>query len=129
MQLARTPLAAFGVVLTTACALLFVLALGVESYGLIENPYVGILIYGALPVGFAFGLALVFIGNLIGRRRGVTEVRWPVLDLSKRGQRVFALGLVAASIVNIVIFAMAGVGVVLHWGSEECCVGEGYRSL
>ncbi len=66
MQLARTPLAAFGVVLTTACALLFVLALGVEAYGLIENPYVGILIYGALPVGFAFGLALVFIGNLIG---------------------------------------------------------------
>ena len=56
MQLARTPLAAFGVVLTTACALLFLLALGAESYGLVENPYVGILIYGALPVGFAFGL-------------------------------------------------------------------------
>ena len=121
MQLARTPLAAFGVVLTTACALLFVLALGVESYGLIENPYVGILIYGALPVGFAFGLALVFIGNLIGRRRGVTEVRWPVLDLSKRGQRVFALGLVAASIVNIVIFAMAGVGAIHYMETPAFC--------
>ena len=42
MKIARTPLAAFGVVLTTACALLFLIALGAESYGLIQNPYVGI---------------------------------------------------------------------------------------
>jgi hypothetical protein len=121
MQLARTPLAAFGVVLTTACALLFLLALGVESYGFIENPYVGILIYGALPIGFAFGLALVFIGNMLGRRRGQTEVHWPVLDLSRRGQRVFVMSLVAASVVNIVIFAMAGVGAVHYMETPAFC--------
>ena len=75
MTLARTPLAAFGVVLTTACALLFLLALGAESFGLIENPYVGILIFFALPAGFLLGLLLVAVGNLRGRRRGAEADR------------------------------------------------------
>ena len=52
MTLARTPLAAFGVVLTTACALLFLLALVVESFGLIRNPYVGILIFDPIVPAF-----------------------------------------------------------------------------
>lgn len=121
MVLARTPLAAFGVVLTTACAALFLLALGAESYGLIENPYVGILIFGALPTGFAFGLLLILIGNLLGRRKGLTEVHWPTINLASRGQRVFLMGLLAASLVNIVIFAVAGYGAIHYMETPSFC--------
>lgn len=121
MVLARTPLAAFGVVLTTACAALFLLALGAEAYGLIENPYVGILIFGALPTGFAFGLLLIFIGNLLGRRKGLTEVHWPTINLASRGQRVFVMGLLAASLVNIVIFAVAGYGAIHYMETPSFC--------
>lgn len=121
MTLVRTPLAAAGVVLTTTCGLLFLLALGAEAYGLVENPYVGILIFGALPLGFAAGLALVLAGNLLARRRGATAVHWPVLDLSHRGQRFFVLGLIAASIVNVVIFAMAGHGAISYMETPSFC--------
>lgn len=121
MTLARTPLAAFGVVLTTACALLFLLAIGVEWFGLIENPYVGILIFGALPAGLALGLTLVVIGNLRGRRRGAAEISWPTIDMKNRGQRVFVMGLLAASIVNIAIFAMAGYGAVHYMETPSFC--------
>lgn len=121
MKLARTPLAAFGVVLTTACALLFLIALGAESYGLIENPYVGILIFFALPAGFLLGLLLVLIGNLRGKKRGAEAISWPTIDLKNRGQRVFLMGLLAASLVNIVILSMAGVGAVHYMETPAFC--------
>lgn len=120
MSLARTPLAAFGVVLTTACALLFVIALGVEALGLIENPYVGILIFGALPAGFGLGLLLIGVGNYLGRRRG-TEVVWPVIDLRQRGQRTFVMGLIVASFVNVGILGAAGYGAVHYMETPSFC--------
>ncbi len=121
MTLARTPLSAFGVVLTTACAVLFLLALVVESFGLIRNPYVGILIFGALPTGFALGLVLIAVGNLRARRRGAEEFVWPTIDLKKRGQRIFVMGLLAASIVNIAILSFAGYGAVHYMETPEFC--------
>lgn len=120
MSLARTPLAAFGVVLTTACALLFVVALAVEALGLIENPYVGILIFGALPAGFGLGLLLIGLGNYLGRRRG-TEVVWPVIDLRQRGQRTFVMGLIVASFVNVGILGVAGYGAVHYMETASFC--------
>ena len=121
MKLARTPLAAVGVVLTTACGLLFLIALGAESYGLIQNPYVGILIFFALPAGFLLGLLLVLIGNLRGKKRGAETISWPTIDLKNRGQRVFVMGLLAATLVNVVIFSMAGVGAVHYMETPEFC--------
>ncbi|MGE0814167.1 MAG: NapC/NirT family cytochrome c [Vicinamibacterales bacterium] len=120
MSIARTPLAAFGVVLATACALLFVLALGADSYGLIQNPYVGILIFGALPLGLLLGLVCILVGNLLARRRG-REVAWPVVNLANRGQRIFVMSLLAASLVNIVILAAAGYGAVHYMETPSFC--------
>lgn len=121
MVLARTPLAAAGVILTTACGLLFLLALGAESYGLIENPYVGIAIFGALPLGFVAGLGMIAVGNLLGRRAGRTGVVWPVINLANRGQRIFIMGLLAASIVNVAIVSMAAVGAVHYMETPAFC--------
>lgn len=122
MTLARTPLAAFGVVLTTACALLFLLALAADRLGFIQNPYVGILVFGALPAGFLLGLLLVPVGNFLGRKRAAAgRSPWPAIDLSNRGQRVFVMGLLAASLVNIVIFAVAGYGAVHYMETPSFC--------
>jgi hypothetical protein len=121
MSIARTPLAAFGVVLTTASGVLFLLALAADRYGLIENPYVGILIFGALPAAFLLGLALVALGNLLARRHGTREVAWPVINLANRGQRVFVMSLLAASVVNIAILSVAGVGAVHYMETPAFC--------
>lgn len=121
MSLARTPLAALGVVLTTTCALLFLLALGAEAAGLIQNPYVGLLVFGALPVGFLLGLVLIPLGNLLGRRIGGSAAAWPTIDLANRGQRLFVIGLFTASIVNVAILSVAGYGAVHYMETPAFC--------
>lgn len=120
MTIIRTPLAAFGAVLTTACVVLLLLAVGAERYGLIQNPYVGIAIFGALPAGVVLGLALIPIGNFIGRRRGKAGV-WPTIDLANRGQRVFLMSMLVITFVNIVVFAVAGYGAVHYMESPSFC--------
>ncbi|MGD9905508.1 MAG: cytochrome c3 family protein [Vicinamibacterales bacterium] len=119
MALARTPLAALGIVLTTACALLFLLALVLDAFGWIVNPYVGILIFGALPAGFLLGLVLIPLGNLLGRRRGA--VRWPAFDLENVRHRRFAIGLLAATVVNIALLAVASYGAVHYMETQAFC--------
>ena len=121
MRLARTPLAAAGVILTTACGLLFALALGADAYGLIQNPYVGIGIFGALPVGFVLGLLLIGVGNVLGRRAGVEGFVWPTINLANRGQRIFVMGLVIATGVNVVVLAVAGHGAVQYMETPAFC--------
>lgn len=121
MVLARTPLAAAGVILTTACGLLFLLALGAESYGFIQNPYVGILTFGALPLGFVLGLLMIAVGNLLGRRAGRTGIAWPTINLANRGQRIFVIGLLAASLVNVAIVSLAGVGAIHYMETPSFC--------
>ena len=120
MAIIRTPLAAFGAVLSTACAVLFLLAVGAERFGWIQNPYVGILIFGALPAGVILGLALIPVGNLIGRRRGKAGV-WPTIDLANRGQRVFLMTMLVISVVNIAVFAVAGYGAVHYMETPAFC--------
>jgi hypothetical protein len=121
MLLAPTPLAAFGVVLTTASALLFLIALGADLTGLIDNPYVGLLTFGALPAAFLLGLACIAAGNLWRRRRGAAAAAWPVIDLADRGRRVLVLGLIAASVVNLAILATAGYGAVHYMETPSFC--------
>ena len=120
MTIIRTPLAAFGVVLATACAVLFLLAVGAERFGLIQNPYVGILIFGALPAGVVLGLALVPIGNLLGRRKGQAAV-WPTINLANRGQRVFLISMLVISFVSVAVLAVAGYGAVHYMETPAFC--------
>ncbi len=128
MRLVRTPVAAAGVLLTTASALLFLLALAAEAYGLIQNPYVGIAVFGALPIAFVVGLLLIAVGNLIGRRAGVERIVWPTINLANRGQRIVVTGLVLATCVNVAILAVAGHGAVEYMETPSFC-GEVCHSV
>lgn len=121
MALARTPLAALGVVLTSACAALFLLALAVDALGWIANPYLGLLVFGALPAGFLLGLLLIPIGNLIGRRRGAAAVRWPAFDLEDVRHRRWAIVLLAATVTNVTILAVAGYGAIHYMETAAFC--------
>lgn len=127
MALARTPLAALGVVLTTASALLFLLALAIDALGWIANPYLGILIFGALPATFLLGLVLIPLGNLWGRRRGGT-VRWPAFDLQDVRHRRYAIVLLSATVVNMAILAVASYGAVHYMETAAFC-GEVCHSV
>jgi len=128
VALARTPLAALGVVLTTSCAVLFLLALAVDALGWIANPYVGLLVFGALPAGFLLGLVFIPIGNLIGRRRGEAAVRWPAFDLEDVRHRRWAIVLLAATVINVTILAVAGYGAIHYMETQAFC-GEVCHSV
>ena len=63
------PVAALGAALTTLSAVLFVLLFVVESLGMLENPYLGLLTFVLLPALFVLGLLLIPVGVWLARRR------------------------------------------------------------
>ncbi len=85
-----------GILAVGSLASIFFILL-VEFVGGRETPYVGILLYLALPSIFVLGLVLVPVGMLMVRRRlrrpgavsaGVSLPRYPVLDLNDPAQRL-----------------------------------------
>ena len=55
----RNPISLIGVAVTTAMAVLFFVLLALELAGLIRNPYLGLLLFVAVPAVFVFGLLLI----------------------------------------------------------------------
>ncbi len=56
-----------GLVTTAACSWLFVLPM--QLRGQADNPYIGLLVFIAIPAIFFLGLALIPVGMLLARRR------------------------------------------------------------
>ena len=86
-----------GILLATASLASIIFILLVEFVGGKETPYIGVLLYLALPVGFILGLILIPVGMFLVRRRlrspeavaaGVALPRYPVLDLNNVRQRL-----------------------------------------
>lgn len=119
-SLARTPLASMGVVLTTLCGVLFVVLFLIDSLGWFANPYVGLLLFVALPLGFVAGLALIPIGNALHARGGATFV-WPLLNLNDDRHRSIALIVLVATALNVVIVTMATSGALHYMETVSFC--------
>jgi hypothetical protein len=122
----RHPLSLIGVALTTAMAVLFCVLLLAEGFGLLRNPYLGLLLFVTIPVVFVAGLLLIPIGARLDarrRRRHPEEVRpeWPVLDLNVARQRRWIAAGVGLTIVNLVILSMASYGAVHYMESTAFC--------
>jgi len=118
------PVSAFGTALTTLSAVLFVLLFIVESVGILENPYLGLLNFVLLPALFIFGLLLIPIGIRLARRRarqGKGEFHWPDLNLHDSRVRGWVLILAIATVVNTLIVTAAGVEAIHYMDSPTFC--------
>jgi nitrate/TMAO reductase-like tetraheme cytochrome c subunit len=123
-QPARHPIAALGVVLTSLSALAFLALWGLESLGWIHNPYLGLLIFIAVPGLFVIGLLLIPLGAWLVRRRqrrGLAPLAWPRLDLNDRRTFTVVLGVAVATMANVVLLMAAGYGAVHYMDSPAFC--------
>ena len=109
--LSRSTLGMVGTALTTAAAILILTLFALELVGFHGGPYLGILAYLVLPGVFLLGLVLIPLGVWLRRRKesrtGFTETGLPVLDFNRQRVRRFALVVLALTVVNVVILAMA----------------------
>ena len=121
---ARNPLSLIGVAIATAMAVLFLVLLALELGGQLVNPYLGLLLFVAVPAVFLLGLLLIPIGAWGHRKRlarGGPIEDWPVIDLRLPRTRsvVFAVALITCA--NVLIFSLAAYGAVHHMESAEFC--------
>src|SRR2546421_7279005 len=112
-----------GAALTTVSALLFLILFFLDSFGLLRNPYIGLLAYIALPVIFVFGLLLIPIGRWRSRRRrGRGEAgEWPRIDLNRRRTRWTVATIALATGLNVVIVSLASYGAVEYMDTPQFC--------
>jgi hypothetical protein len=110
-SLTRNPVSLIGAAIATAMALVFLALLALEMGGQLRNPYLGLLLFVAVPAVFVFGLLLIPIGAWRQRRHGgPRDDEWTV---------IFAVAVLTC--VNILIVSLAAVGAVHHMETAEFC--------
>src|SRR5579863_5604556 len=67
-----------GVSLVTLAGISWLLALPANIRGNVGNPYIGLLVFVAIPALFFFGLVLIPIGIALGRRKVAADLANPV---------------------------------------------------
>lgn len=103
-------------------AVLFLALFLLELFGLLTNPYIGLLVFVAVPAVFLFGLLLIPIGAWrTARRRPGETPEWPVIDLRSEHQRAVAVGVLALTMVNLLIVSLAAYGGVHYMETSEFC--------
>ncbi|MEO7134306.1 MAG: NapC/NirT family cytochrome c [Vicinamibacterales bacterium] len=120
----RNPISLIGIAITTAMAIVFLALIALELGGQLRNPYVGLLLYVAVPAVFVFGLVLIAIGAWRQQRRvaaGATAAEWPVIDLGLPRTRSVVFGVALLTCVNILIVSLAAYGTVHHMETAEFC--------
>ena len=120
----RNPISFFGMAIATAMAAVFLVLAALHLAGYLTNPYIGLLVFVAVPALFLSGLLLIPLGawltsRRLARRPGVAE--WPVIDLRQSRQRTLALTAVALTAVNVMIVALATYGGVHAMESNAFC--------
>lgn len=119
-------MALLGVVIASAMALLFVILFALEALGFFSNPYIGLLLFAAVPAAFVLGLLLIPLGlRLDARRRqrspGAPPADWPVIDLRVGRQRRVIAAVGALTVVNLMLLSMASYGAVHYMETTEFC--------
>ncbi len=120
----RNRVSAFGVALTTASVVLFLVLFALQLMSVIRNPYAGLVVFVMMPGLFVVGLLLIPIGLRIERRRiarGLPAPSWPRLDLNDSRIRGTVFLVVAATFVNVALLSMASYGAVQYSESQQFC--------
>lgn len=121
---ARNPISLIGAAIATAMAIVFLALLALETGGQLRNPYLGLLMFIAVPAVLVFGLALIPIGAWRQHRRvaaGRAEGDWPVVDMRLPRTRSVIFGVAVLTFVNVLIVSLAAYGTVHHMESAEFC--------
>jgi len=125
---ARNPLTAFGFGLTTLSGIALVVFLILESIGVIDNPYVGLLGLAFLPVVFVTGLVTMPVGILFRRRRkrksGVSPEEnpaYPKLDFNDPHIRRVALVILFLTVVNAIVLSTSTAAALSFMDSPKFC--------
>ncbi|HFQ90872.1 MAG TPA: cytochrome C [Desulfobulbus sp.] len=107
----RTPLGVFAIVMTTVSITLMLLGMAAEVLGFFRNPYVGIFVYMILPGCMVFGLLLIPVAAYLRRREwhrtGVPKEPLQC-NLSNPKHRLFLIGFVVLTVINMVILGVVG---------------------
>ncbi|MBM3778078.1 MAG: cytochrome C [Acidimicrobiia bacterium] len=120
----RNGISLLGTAIATAMAVLFVVLLLLEQAGLLTNPYLGLLLFVAVPAAFLIGLLFVPLGLWVDarrRRRGDLRAEWLVVDFSVPRQRTVAAGVLALTAANLVLVSVAAFGGAHYMETTEFC--------
>jgi len=120
----NNPVSFAGMAIATTMAVLFVVLLLLEAAGAITNPYIGLVMYVAVPVLFVAGLLIIPIGTLVTARRRRLQPDapdWPAIDLNNPRQRTLLVIVLMLTVVNILIVSLAAYGGVHYMDSSEFC--------
>jgi nitrate/TMAO reductase-like tetraheme cytochrome c subunit len=115
VSLAVNPISLLGVVLTTTGGVLWLILTALEIFDTVNNPYLGILLFGLLPMIFFAGLVLIPLG-IWWRRRQMAAAGRTVAPLAINWQnpawRKLVIVFTVATVANLIIgssFLLAGV--------------------
>ncbi|HXD72262.1 MAG TPA: hypothetical protein VN628_00925 [Vicinamibacterales bacterium] len=102
-----------GAVLTTVSAVLFLAGFFADLVGLHTNPYLGVVLFLALPAVFVLGLVLFALGHW--------PAAWPRIDLANPTHRTATALVLILTAVNVVIISMASYRGVEYMDSVSFC--------
>jgi nitrate/TMAO reductase-like tetraheme cytochrome c subunit len=121
---ARNPVSLVGMAVATAMAVLFLILVALQLLGWLRTPYIGLLVFVAVPVVFVAGLLLIPVGVWRTRRspgRSGADPAWPVIDLGHPHTRTVLMSVLVLTVVNVAIVSVAAFGAVHHIESAEFC--------
>jgi hypothetical protein len=108
-----------GVALVTLAGISWLFALPQQLGGRVSNPYIGLLLFGAIPVVFFAGLALIPVGLALARRRvGTHLAELPDRRVAWRKAGIF---FAVMTTVNVVIGSQVTYRAVQHMDTVQFC--------
>src|SRR5688500_9116492 len=119
MLLASHWLSLVGTVLITTAGILWLFVLSHEIAGGATNPYIGIVLFVALPILFVAGLILIPLGAALARRRLQQQV--PAGPDRNTALRRLAKFLIPATVLNLIIGAHLAYTGVEHMETKAFC--------
>ncbi len=105
--------------LVTTAAISWLLVLPLQMRGHVDNPYLGIILFVALPILFVAGLVLIPAGTFLARRR----VRLGLATTPDRPAAIrrFATFLAVTTVANVVIASQLTYRAVEHMETAQFC--------
>ncbi len=108
-----------GVALVTLAGFSWLFALPVNIRGNVSNPYIGLLVFIAIPIVFFVGLALIPIGIALGRRKAAQELG--AVPDPKGALRRAGIFFAVMTLMNLIIGSQLTYSAVEHMETVQFC--------